>query len=50
MLSEKDKEELNEVFENAKKGEPTAYIACLFMTEEQKEYMKALLNDCKETL
>lgn len=47
MLTEKDKENLRKVFESAKKGELTAYIACMFMTEEQKEYMQSLCNDCQ---
>lgn len=47
MLTDEDKKKLDVVFESAKKGEPTACIACMFMTEEQKEYMQSLCNYCK---
>lgn len=47
MLTEEDKKKLDAVFEAAKKGDLMAYLACLFMTEEQKDYMQALCNDCQ---
>lgn len=48
MLTEKDKEKTTRVYLAALYGDPMAYISLMFMSTEQREYIKALSDELNE--
>lgn len=48
MLTEKDKEKATRVYLAALYGDSMAYISLMFMSTEQREYIKALSDELNE--